>query len=120
MRKLFVLAAIGLFTACISLAQTPTLIQHVSGSGTLNEFVSSGGSYSIPLPNATLAGNALICAFQLDSTGPPALSVTDDKNNTWNLGASVTDTTHGTISAIYYALNVAHGTQFRFRIRCGF
>jgi hypothetical protein len=94
----------------MSRAQTPTLIQHVSGSGTLRESVSSGGSYNIPLPNATLAGNALICSFQLDGTGPPALSVTDDKSNTWTLGASVTDTTHNTISAIYYALNVAPGT----------
>lgn len=41
---------------------------------------------------------------------PPSLSVSDDKGNTWKLGASVTDTTHGTISAIYYALNVAAGT----------
>lgn len=89
---------------------TPTLIQHTSGSGTLSQLVSSGGSYDLPLPNATLAGNCLICAFQLDSTGPPTLSVTDDQGNTWTLGASVTDTTHGTISAIYYALNVSAGT----------
>jgi hypothetical protein len=110
MRKLFILTVIALCVTCIAPAQTPTLIQHVSGSGTLHEFVSSGGSYNLPLPNASLPGNALICAFQLDSTGPPALSVTDDKGNTWTLGASVTDTTHGTISAIYYALNAAPGT----------
>ncbi len=110
MRKFFVLAAIGLCAACISLAQTPTLIQHVSGSGTLHELVSAGGSYNIPLPNATLAGNALICAFQLDNTTPPVVNVTDDKSNAWTLGASVTDTTHKAVSAIYYALNVAPGT----------
>jgi hypothetical protein len=61
-------------------------------------------------PTRPCRGTLLFVAFNWTALVPPSLSVSDDKGNTWKLGASVTDTTHGTISAIYYALNVAAGT----------
>jgi len=101
--KFFVLAAIGLCAACISLAQTPTLIQHVSGSGTLHELVSAGGSYNIPLPNATLLKRPYLrlSIGQHNSSGSERYG---RQKQRLDFGASVTDTTHKAVSAIYYAL----------------
>src|SRR5262249_36569936 len=57
---------------------TPTLVQAVSGSntkGSANGSISNGGTFNLPLPNATLSGNTLICGITMDDTGPPTTSM---------------------------------------------
>ena len=104
------------FFPLLASAQTPTLIQHVScpnsgsiGSGNFGS-QSTAPTYKCPLPELTQANNLLILAFFADNTGSPTWTVSDDKANTWNQAASVTDGS-GNIVRIYYAMNVAAGTH---------
>lgn len=113
MRRVLLLALVLAWASC-ALAQTPTLIQHTSGSNTdttvSNAAVSAGGTYNLPWAQTTLSGNALICGFTLDSSGPPTLSMQDDASNTWTSGITVTDATHGVITALFYSVNSAPAT----------
>ena len=84
---------------------SPTLVQHASGSSSQGYGLSR---YVIQLPNGTLAGNCIIVAFQYASASP-AISVTDDKGDTYISG--VTHTDYNQIVNIYYALNVAAGAR---------
>src|SRR5207237_8928334 len=87
------------------LAVAPTLVQSVSTSNTRGYAVNS---YTVRLPNATLSGNSVIVAVQQGS-GTGALSVSDDKGNTYNL-AKINDNLSQIVS-IYYATNVLAGAQ---------
>jgi hypothetical protein len=67
-------------------------------------------NFIITLPNAALSGNCLILGIQYPGSGT-ITSVTDNQGNTWTQGLSATNATYNRQMAIYYALNVAAGTQ---------
>ncbi len=117
MRRFVFFAVVVVGSCSLGLAQTPTLVQHVScpnsgaiGSGVGGE-MSSTPVYLCPLPEPSQAGNALVLGMFSDNTGSPKWTVSDDKSNAWTLAASATDS-QGNIFAIYYALNIAQGTRF--------
>ncbi len=83
----------------------PTLVQAVNTSSTAGNVENT---YTVRLPNATLSGNSVVLAVQQKS-GTGALSVSDDKGNTYNLGKTNDDGVQ-TVS-VFYALNVAAGAQ---------
>ena len=89
-----------------ALAATPTLVQHLA-TGMTNQPVTT---FTITLPNAAGAGNALILGMQFKSAGFIS-SVADDMGNTWTAGPSTTNAGVGQSMGLYYALNVAGGTQ---------
>jgi hypothetical protein len=64
------------------------------------------------LPNATLAGNALIVAVQQRS-GTGGVAVSDDVGNAYNVGGTNDDgNQHGNqLVSIYYATNIRPGAQ---------
>src|ERR1700674_5768460 len=69
----------------------PTLVQHVHGSNTLAIQSPSwiGGAnnrYTIYLPNPSQGGNCIVVGMRFDNTHNPAIAVTDDKGNVYNLG----------------------------------
>ncbi len=106
MRCLFLLAS--LMWAVSSWAQVPTLVQHVAG-GMDNQFATT---LSVRLPNGAGAGNCLILGVRFNGSGSVS-SVTDDMGNSWQPGPSVLNSsfTPSTRVSLYYALNVASGTQ---------
>lgn len=67
-----------------------------------------GNPYFISLPNKTKSGNALVLGLSYAGVNH-AGTISDDKSNSWRLATSVTDGQHTT--AIFYALNIAGGTQ---------
>jgi len=92
--------------------RTPTLIQHVA-TATNPDSLQNGNPYYISLPNRTGAGNALIIALSYPFAAGRTVAVNDDKSNTWVLGATTpaNPASNQVVSRIYYALNVAAGTQ---------
>ena len=64
-------------------AQSPTLVQHVTGP-TANLQI---GTYTLPLPNPTLSGNLLIVSVATDNPAP-TVTVSDNKNNAYTPGPS--------------------------------
>ncbi len=100
------IAALPLFVPILALAATPTLVQHLATGMTNNPVT----TFSITLPNPAGAGNALILGVQYKSSGTIA-SVVDDLGNAWTAGPSVTNSGLGATMRLYYALNVAGGTQ---------
>jgi chitodextrinase len=92
--------------------RTPTLIQHVT-TATNVDTLQQGNPFYISLPNRTGAGNALIIAISYPFAAGRTVAVSDDKSNTWVLGATTpaNPATNQTVSQIYYALNVTAGTQ---------
>jgi chitodextrinase len=91
-------------TTEVATAGTPTLVQHVATAMEQNPVT----TFTIPLPNAAGSGNALILGVQYQSSGS-VTSVTDNGGNNWVLGP--TETNYDQTMALYYALNVAGGTQ---------
>ena len=91
-------------TTEVATAGTPTLVQHVATAMEQNPAT----TVTIPLPNAAGSGNALILGVQYQSSGS-VTSVTDNGGNKWVAGPK--ETNDGHTMALYYALNVAGGTQ---------
>jgi len=85
---------------------TPTLVQHVQGAKTRAD--ASASKIDVSLPNPAGGGNALIVSVKANTSS--ALSVSDDKSNTYLAGPSITDPATGQTGALFYALNVAAGT----------
>jgi hypothetical protein len=83
---------------------TPTLVQHVATAMEQN----AATTVTIPLPNPAGSGNALILGVQFQSSGS-VTSVSDNSGNSWVAGPTVSKDGH--TMALYYALNVAAGTQ---------
>jgi hypothetical protein len=92
--------------------RTPTLIQHVA-TATNRDSLQNGNPYYISLPNRTGAGNALIIAVSYPFAAGRTVVINDDNSNTWVLGATTpaNPANNQIVSRIYYALNVAAGTQ---------
>jgi hypothetical protein len=91
-------------TTEVATTGTPTLVQHVATA--MEENVVT--TLTIPLPNPAGSGNALILGVQYQNPGS-IVSVTDDGGNNWILGPAVNN--FGQTMALYYAMNVAPGTQ---------
>jgi chitodextrinase len=91
---------------------TPTFIQHVT-TATNTDTLQSGNPFYISLPNQTGAGNALIIGITYPHAAGRTVNVSDDKSNTWVLGATTpaNPSNNQLVSRIYYALNVSGGTQ---------
>jgi hypothetical protein len=84
----------------------PTLVQHVATGMEYNGVL----NFIITLPNAALKGNCLILGIQYPSSGA-ITSVKDNQGNTWTEGPSTTNATYDREMTLYYATNVAAGTQ---------
>jgi len=78
----------------------PTLVQHVSTPNTHNSLASV---FNVVLPNKTLAGNAIVVAFQI-SFGGTVKSVTDNQGNKYTAGPST-----GSQCFMYYTLGATAG-----------
>ncbi len=87
---------------------TPTLVQHVAG-GMDNHFATT---LTLSLPHPSGAGNALILGIRFNAAGSIA-GVGDNLGNAWFAGPTVANVSGsiGTRVALFYALNVAPGTQ---------
>ena len=113
MRKLFLCILLGYFCG-IQLTQgaSATLIQHVS---TFSNYDGGqlGNPYFISLPNVTGRGNTLVLGISYPYAAGRTVAVSDDKSNAWVLGPTTpANPTDGQkVSRLYYALNVAPGTQ---------
>jgi hypothetical protein len=82
---------VGCLVSCC-VAQTPTLVQHIS-SGRDNTSGYSNPTYRFFLPNPTLPGNCLVLRFEHDSELTTS-SVKTDKGNTFSSGPSVNSSGH--------------------------
>jgi chitodextrinase len=93
-------------------SSAPTFIQHVT-TATNPDALQSGNPFYISMPNRTGAGNALIIGITYPHAAGRTVTISDDKSNTWVLGATTPSnpTSNQLVSRIYYALNVAGGTQ---------
>jgi chitodextrinase len=91
---------------------TPTFIQHVT-TATNPDALQAGSPFYISLPNRSGAGNALIIGITYPHASGRTVTVSDDRSNTWVLGATTpaNPANNQLVSRIYYALNVAGGTQ---------
>ena len=87
---------------------TPTLVDHIASG--MDNNPATTFSFTLPDSGGAGAGNALILGVQYDSSASVS-SVTDDHNNIWLAGPSITNTASGRSASLYYALNVASGTQ---------
>lgn len=81
------------FLPGIAVAQTPTLVQHVSGSNTRTFSLGSPYCYYQVLPNPTSAGNAVIVGFTFNGALRPTVS--DDKGDSY----TVEENFYGSVSA---------------------
>lgn len=84
---------------------TPAIVQACSGSNT-GQLSSGTSSYTLPFAHPIQNGNAVFVASQVDNTGSPTLTASDDAGNTYVSAATVVDATNGQLFAILYALNV--------------
>lgn len=85
----------------------PTFAEnHVSGSSTQGYSVSS---YTLRLPNPSLAGNCIIVGFQYSNMSGVSASVRDDQGNSYSVPVQSSDGNQ--IVNLSYALNVAAGAQ---------
>lgn len=88
----------------------PALVQRASGPNSQNGTgTANPTTYTARLPDSAQAGNCIVVVITYDNTGSPAVTVSDDKSggtNTYSLGISELDSTHGQKFDIYYALNV--------------
>ncbi|HUL49843.1 MAG TPA: Ig-like domain-containing protein [Gemmatimonadales bacterium] len=96
---------IGGVAGIVVTGTTPTLVQHVATPNT--HFTGGTGSaqFIVPLPNRTLANNAILVGFQ-DVDGGSVVSVTDDRGNAYTAGPSV-----GGQGFLYYALGTTAGVS---------
>src|SRR5580658_1967075 len=75
------------YLASCCLAQTPTLVQHIS-SGRDNTTGYSSPTFKFFLPNPTLPGNCLILRFEHDDALTTS-GATTDKGDTFSAGPSI-------------------------------
>lgn len=112
-KRFILLSILSLFSAFYVSAQTPTLVQAVSSSNTKssagNGSITNGGTFNLPLPNASLSGNLLVCGVSYDDTGPPTVTIQDNQSNTYTLGQTIHDTSQGAITSLYYSANSTAG-----------
>lgn len=88
----------------------PTMVQHDSGSSTRwMAFAGPPFCYYYQLPNATLAGNAVMASSPFGSNLIP--SVTDDAGNTYAIGKTFYDAGDNTSIAVLGAFNVNAGAR---------
>ena len=88
-------------------AQVPTLVQHASGSSTLGQQLTS---YTLPLANQSLPGNALILAVCWGDTSS-TVTVSDNRGNVWTAGPVTHDPANMQSARLFFVLNAAAGTQ---------
>jgi len=67
--------------------------------------------YHCPLPNSTISGNLLVLLLRYNTPAQTPSFTDNVGGNTYKLGVSCTDTTHGVISAIYYVQGVRAGVN---------
>ncbi|HEY1221700.1 MAG TPA: IPT/TIG domain-containing protein [Bryobacteraceae bacterium] len=96
-------------TVTSSSAGVPELVQHVSGSNTRDNSFSSPYCYYLWLPGFTTAGNAVVVGFTFNSA--LAATVTDDKNDAFQIVANYYDSADSQSIAIAAAFNVAAGAR---------
>jgi hypothetical protein len=86
----------------------PLLVQAM-GTGT-NAGSETANGVQFSLPQAALAGNAIICGLTYPYSSSRTVSVTDNESNAWQKAVSVGSTTGDMTVALWYATNVAAGT----------
>ena len=86
---------------------TPTIIQASGHPPQTSNLVSV---WKHPLPNGSVAGNALVVGCTEQSSGI-TLIATDDHNNTWFAGPLASDTTNNQNLEFFVAPNVAANTR---------
>jgi hypothetical protein len=103
-------AASAAITVTAQQAGTPTLMQRTSDSNTQS---GSPNSYTLRLPNGTQQGNCIIVGLQFaHGYGVTSISVTDDKNDSYNIVVSQPGNNDGRqVVNAAYALNVASGAR---------
>jgi len=91
-------------------AGAPMLVQRTSDSNTQS---GSPNSYTLRLPNGTQQGNCIIVGLQFaHGYGVTSISVTDDKNDSYNIVVSQPGNNDGRqVVNAAYALNVASGAR---------
>jgi len=67
--------------------------------------------YHCPLPNSTISGNLLVLLLRYNTPAQTPSFTDNVGGNTYKLGVSCTDTTHGVVSAIYYVQGVRAGVN---------
>jgi hypothetical protein len=107
LRFLFLVLAF-LFPGVV-LAQTPTLVQHVSGSNTRTFSLGSPYCYYQILPNATTAGNGVVVGFTFNGNLPP--TVTDDKGDAYAVEENFYGAASGQTAALAASFGVAAGAR---------
>lgn len=95
--------------APLAWAQTPVLVQHDASSNTRDNAMSSPYCYVYFLPNATLAGNAVVVGITFESN--PKLTVTDDKSETYTVEKTYYDSADNQSMAIAAFFNVVGGAR---------
>ena len=105
----YLLAGLVLLFPTLAFAATPTLFQHVSGSNTRDNSLSSPFCYYQELPNPTTAGNAVVVGFTFNASSNP--TVTDDKNNSYTVEENFYGTTSTQSIGLAAAFNVAAGAR---------
>jgi hypothetical protein len=98
-------AAIGIELRTANPAD-PLLVQALGTANNESSNPLSGATFS--LPQAALAGNAIVCGLTYPYSSSRTVSITDNESNTWSSAVSVS--TSYTTVALWYAPNVAAGT----------
>lgn len=91
---------------------TPTIVQWMASPDMANtgQQIAANGHIKFCLPNMTLSGNCLIMFMRaIPSVTLPALTITDDGGNTWNMANKTVD--GAKVGYVYYAPNIAANTR---------
>lgn len=86
-----------------------SLVQHVSGSSTRNNSMSSPYCYFYQLPGLTTAGNSIVVGFTYQNNVTPM--VTDDIGNSYTIEETYFDLADGQSVGIAVAFNIAAGAR---------
>ena len=87
----------------------PLLVQ---AKGTSTNSGSNGNGFVYSLPQAALAGNAIICGITYEYSSSRTMSIADNESDAWQTAIAFTDSTPGQDShAIVFANNVTAGAQ---------
>lgn len=90
-------------------AQTPTLVQHVSGSNTRTFVLGSPYCYYQVLPNPTTAGNAVIVGFTFNGALQPTVS--DDKSDSYAIEENFYGPSNAQSASVAASFGVAAGAR---------
>jgi len=93
----------------MAFAQTPTLVQHVSGSNTRSFSLGSPYCYYQILPNPTTAGNSIIVGFTFNGTVQPTVS--DDKGDNYTVAENFYGSASAQSAALAASFGVAAGAR---------